>query len=66
MNCAVELDLLRTEDYVLIEYHSNITGVSFTITSTKFYATVVTLSINDKIKYLENLNQEFKENNFLE
>ena len=45
---------------VSIEHHKNITGVNFIITSTKLYLPVVTLSINDNIKILENINQRFK------
>ena len=33
---------------------------SFTITSAKLYSPVVTLSINDNIKFLENIKQGFK------
>ena len=43
-----------------MEHYNNITGVSFMITSTKFYVLVVTLSINDNIKFLENIKQGFK------
>ena len=45
---------------VLIEEDNHITGVSFTITSTKPYVPVVALSINDNIKFLEKLKQGFK------
>ena len=45
---------------ILIEEDDNITGTSFTITSTKRYVPVVTLSINDNIKFLENIKQGFK------
>ena len=53
-------DLSWKKDCVLIEYHNNIKGVNFMITSTKLYATVVTLSMNNNIKLLENLKQRFK------
>ena len=33
------------------------TGVNFMINSTKLYAPLVTLSINDNITFLENLNR---------
>ena len=36
------------------------TGVNFMITSTKRYVPVVTLFINDNIKFLENIKQRFK------
>ena len=58
-SCEVELDLLWTKDCVLIERHSNITVVNFVITSTTLYVSVVTLSIIDNIKLLENLKQGF-------
>ena len=48
------------KDSVLIEHHNNIKGVNFMITSTKLYVSVVTLSINDNIKFLENIKQGLK------
>ena len=56
MNCEVEFDLLWTKDCVLIEYQNNITSADFKITSTKIYVLVVTLTINNNIKFLEKLN----------
>ena len=55
MSCEVELDLLLTNTYVFNE--------RFQINSTKLYALVVTLSINDNIKFLENVNQGFRRKN---
>ena len=43
----------------MIEHHDNITGVNFMITSTKLYVPVITLSINDNIKFFENIKQGF-------
>ena len=60
MNCEIELDLSWTKGCVLKEQHDSITGASFMITSTKFYVPVVSLSINDNIKFLKNVNQEVK------
>ena len=57
MNCEEELDSLRTRDCVLIETH-------FMITSNTLYISVVTLSISDNIKFLENLNQGFQRTKF--
>ena len=57
INCEIELDLTWTKDCVLIKDHNNITGVIFIITSTKIYVPVVTLSINDNIKFLENITE---------
>ena len=36
------------------------TGATFQINNAKFYVPVVTLSINDNIKFLENIKQGFK------
>ena len=36
------------------------TGVAFQIKNVKIYALVVTFSINDNIKFLENIKQEIK------
>ena len=58
INCEIELQLKWTRNCVLIEKDNNITRL--TITSTKLYVPVVTLSINDNIKFLENINQGFK------
>ena len=57
INCEIELDLTWTKDCVLIKDHNNITGVIFIIPSTKIYVPVVTLSINDNIKFLENITE---------
>ena len=53
INCEVGFDLLWTKDCVFTEHQNNITGVNFMISSTKLYAPVVTLSVNDNIKFLE-------------
>ena len=44
----------------MIEYHNNITGVDIKITSTKLYVPVLVLSINDNIKFWENIKEEKK------
>ena len=64
INCEIELELKWTKNYVLIEEDDNITGANFTITSTNLYIPVVTFSINDSIKYLENIKQGFKKSIF--
>ena len=46
--------------YALIEHQNNITDVDFKITNAKLYEPVVTLSISDKIKFLESLKQGFR------
>ena len=60
INYKMELDLLWTKDCVLIQHHNNITGTNIMITSTKLYVPVVTMSINDKINFLENIKHGFK------
>ena len=60
INCETEFDLSCTKDCTLIEHHNEITGGSFIITITKLYVPVVTLSIDDNIKFLENIKQGFK------
>ena len=60
INSEIELNLKRTKNSVLIEEDNNLIGVSFIITSTKLYVLVITLSINDNIKFLENIKQGFK------
>ena len=60
INYETELDLSWTKDYLLIEHNNNIIGVNLMITSTKRYVLVVTLSLNDDIKFLENIKQGFK------
>ena len=60
INCEIELYLLRARGCVLIEHHNNITRVNFMITSTKLHVPVVTLSVNDNIKFLENIKQGAK------
>ena len=37
------------------------TGTAFQINNAKLYVPVVTLSINDNIKFLENINKDLKE-----
>ena len=44
----------------MIEQNNDITGVNFVITSSKLYVPVLKISINDKIKFLENIKQGFK------
>ena len=60
INSEIELNLSWIEDCVLKEHHNNITGVTFQINNAKLYVPVVTLSINDNMKFLENIKQGFK------
>ena len=58
--CEMELNLSWTKDCVLVEHNNNITSILFKITNTKLYVLVVTLSINNNIKFLKNIKQGFK------
>ena len=60
INCEIELDLSWKKDCAVSEYYNRITGLNSVITITKLYVPVVTLSINDNIKFLENIKQGFK------
>ena len=60
INCKIKLNLSWTKECTLIEQNNNTTGVNFMIAITKIYVPVVTLSINDNIKFLENIKQGFK------
>ena len=60
VNCEIELELNMSKTCLLIEEDDHITDASFTNTSTKIYVIVVTLSINNNIKLLENIKQGFK------
>ena len=60
INCEIELDLKWSKYCVFMEDGDNIRGVSFTITSTQLYVAVVTLSITDNMKFLENIKKGFK------
>ena len=60
INFEVEPDLLLTKICVLAENDTNLNDAAFQINSIKHYVLLVTLSINDNIKFLENLKQVFK------
>ena len=60
INYEIELDMKWTRNCLLMEEDDSITGASFTITSTKIYVPIVTFSMNNNIKFLENIKQGFK------
>ena len=60
INCEIKLDLSWTKDCAWIEYYNNLTGVSFWLLALNLAVVVVTFSINDRIKFLENIKQGFK------
>ena len=59
INHEIKLDLKWSRNCALLD-DDNITGKNFIISSTKVYVPVVTLSINDNIKFLDNIKQGFK------
>ena len=59
-NSETELELNLSKICLLIEEDDHITDASFTNTRTNIYIPVVTLSINNNIKLLENIKQGFK------
>ena len=60
INCEIKHDLKRKKNCVLIEEDNLITGVSFIITNTRLYDSVVKLYTNDNIELLENIKQGLK------
>ena len=76
INCKIELDLTWSRNCMTSEISrtdalaanphnparaaTDTTGATFQINSTKLYVPVVTLFLNDNIKFLENIKQEFK------
>ena len=49
---------------VVYQLTSRTAGAKFLVNSAKFYVPVVTLSINDNIKFLKNIKQGFKRTNY--
>ena len=49
---------------VVYQLTSRTTGATFLVNSAKFYVPVVTLSINDNIKFLKNIKHGFKRTNY--
>ena len=76
INCKIELDLLCSRYFIIFEISrtpavpantpapaveaTQTTGATFQINNPKVYVSVVTLSINDNIKFLENIKQGLK------
>ena len=58
INCEVELHFLWIRCCVFPEDDDNLNNATFQ--STNLYVPVVTLSKNNKVKFLENLKQGFK------
>ena len=51
--------------FILKEHNNDATDVNFMITSTKLYILVATLSINNNVKFLENLKGKNSKEQFL-
>ena len=76
MNCEIELDLSLSRYCIISKLSrtpaapanppvpsieaTETTGATFQINNAKLYVPAVTLSINDNIKFLENIKQGFK------
>ena len=51
--------------FILKEHNNDATDVNFMITSTKLFILVATLSINNNVKFLENLKGKNSKEQFL-
>ena len=66
INCEIELDLSWSKECIISEISITPVAaiktirVTFQINNAKLYVPVVTLSINDDIKFLEDIKQRFK------
>ena len=76
INCKIELDLSWSRNYLVSKIsrtaavtanipnpageETKTNSAAFFVFSAKLYVPVVTLSINDNIKFLENIKQGFK------
>ena len=61
INCEINLDLINwCKKSVILATDAPDQGTTFSITDTKFYAPVVTLSTQDNVKLLEQLKSGFK------
>ena len=60
MNCEITFDLKWSEDCILVATNVVAQAISFSITDTKLYVPVVTLSTQDNAKLLEQIKSGFK------
>ena len=60
INCEITLDLNWFENCVIVATNVAVQAKTFSITDTKLYAPVVTLSTQDNAKLLEQLKSDFK------
>ena len=61
INCRINLDLNWSKNYVIVGTNVADKAATFSITDTKLYVPVVTLSPQYNTKLLEQLNQVLKE-----
>ena len=59
-NCEITLDLNWSENFVIVATNVADQVITFSITDTKLYVPVVTLSTQDGAKLLEQLKSGFK------
>ena len=59
INCEINFDLNWSENWIIMVSNAN-QGTKFSITNTKLYVPVVTLSTQDNAKLLEQLKPGFK------
>ena len=60
INCEITLDLNRSENCVIVVTNVAAQATTISITDTKLYVPVVTLSTQDNAKLLEQLKSGFK------
>ena len=60
INSEINLDLNRSEICVIVATNAAAQAATFSITDTKLYVLVVTISIQDNAKLLEQLKSGFK------
>ena len=60
INCEINLDLNCSKSCIIVVSNVVDQTITFSITDTNFYVPVVTLSIQDNVKLLEQLKSGFK------
>ena len=60
INCEINLDLNWSEIFVIVTTNVAAQATTFSITDTKLYVPVVTLSTQNNAKLLEQLKSDFK------
>ena len=60
INCEITLDLYWSENYIIVATNVAAQTATYSVTDTKLYVPVVTLSPQDNVKLLEQLKSGFK------